>query len=107
MSDIRETLRLTPDLRHRHVVALEEAIFHQRPGVLLAARSSSSAGVYTRAAIEAGWIASPKTESGKFGDEVRHFVDGVNVDEMPPWEVRYIGAAVATLYEELTGIPKN
>jgi len=109
MADIRETLKLKEDLRHRDVVALEDAIYRlpNRLLVLSAANSSRTADVLTRAAIEAGWIVAPKIESGKFGDETRHFVDGVNVDDMQAWEVLHIGTAVERLHKTVTDTPKN
>jgi len=108
MSDIRKTLKLKDDLRHKDVVALEDAIYRQPPRLLLSARDTNrGADVYIRAAIEAGWIAAPKVEYGKFGDETRYFVDGVNVDELLPWEALHIGNAIDNLYRTVTAAPKN
>ena len=108
MSDIRQTLQLKADLRHRDMVVFEEAISRQ-PAKLLAAASGSSraSDVYLRAAIDAGWITAPKTETGKFEAETRHFVDGVNVDELPPWVVRFIGQRIEAAYNQAASIPKN
>jgi hypothetical protein len=109
MSDIRKTLKLKDDLRHKDVVALEDAIYRQPNRLLMlsAANSSRTADVLTRAAIEAGWITEPKTESGKFGEETRHFVDGVNVDDMEAWQVLHIGSSVERLHKSITDAPKN
>lgn len=108
MTNIREQLRFVEDMRHRHVLALERAIFNLPAKVLIAARGSSlSADAYTRAAIEAGWIASPSVEVGEFEKEKRYFIDGVNLEDMPAWAVRYVGAQVLDRYEALTAVPKN
>ena len=107
MSHFHDVLQFRDGLKHRDVVIFEEAIFKLPARLLSAAVSNRSADVYVRAAIEAGWIAAPKTESGKFGDEQRHFIEGVNIDDMEAGAVRYIGAEVAALYERLTSYPKN
>lgn len=59
-----------------------------------AATLSSNRGVMVKAAIRSGWITSPVMCED-------------DVDTMPPWLVQWIAERVATLYEEVTTIPKN
>ena len=108
MSDIRDTLKLATGLKHKHIVALEEAIFKFPTSLLMrAVNSSVAAGIYVKAAVKAGWIVEPANETGEFNKAERYFIDGVDVDEMEAWEVAYLGREVEQLYNSLTNIPKN
>ncbi len=55
---------------------------------------SGNRGVMVKAAVRAGWIVSPELTEA-------------DVDSMRPWLVQWIAVRVATLYDEVTTIPKN
>jgi hypothetical protein len=60
-----------------------------------------------KAAIAAGWVEEPDCEAGDFGDEKRYFYDGVNIDEMKPGAVRWLGTQIDNAYSDAVEIPKN
>jgi len=77
---------------HLITEALEQAIkvLDENESLTLAANR----GVMVKAAIRAGWIVSPE-------------ITEAEVDHLRPWLVQWIAVRVATLYDEVTTIPKN
>mgnify|MGYP003565599319 CR=1 FL=1 len=61
--------------------------------------SNWAAGGALKAAIEAGWVEAPKTETGEFEGEKRFFFDGKDVDEMDPGLVRHLGNEIDKKYQ--------
>ena len=55
---------------------------------------SANHGVMVKAAMESGWILSPRMSAEE-------------VDDLPTWKVSWIAERVAALYLEVTTIPKN
>lgn len=60
-----------------------------------------------KAAIAAGWVESPACEVGDFKGEKRYYYGGKDIDEMHPGAVRWLGAQIDRIYNEVTEIPKN
>lgn len=69
---------------------------------------SSNRSVMVKAALMSGWIISlhkiPETPEGQ---STRIMETPEEVDRMKPWLVGWIAKHVASLYEEVTTIPKN
>lgn len=80
--------------------------------VYLRGPSGSRNGAELRAAIGAGWIASPECirqtvqpDGGK--QRVEFLFDGVKVEDMAPNHVAWLAQYIRTMYDEATEIPPN
>ena len=69
---------------------------------------SSNRGVMVKAAIMSGWIVALEKIPEKPEDQpIRLMETPEEVDRMKPWLVHWIAERVASLYLEVTTIPKN
>lgn len=124
----KEAFHLKADLRQKDVYAFEGALREQETKaptlenvisrafqVLRAVGMTIEANIesehHLKAAIRAGWIESPLCEvaevslNGTGRKTVRFFVDGVNVDELHPGQVRWYGKQVQTAYNRAVEDP--
>jgi len=108
----QEEFALKDELLQGDFDAIEIALFRM-PGLAITSRHADLSvvhGSWLRAAIEAGWIASPKCRAlvdDKNGERA-YFYDGTDVDEMHPAKVNWLGKRIVERHDRIIKEdPKN
>lgn len=106
----QQDFELKENLTQGDFEALELALF-KMPNIATTFRRAELSivrGAYLRAAIQAGWIVSPKCKSLVDEKDAVYVYDGVDVDEMHPAKVNWLGEQVVNRHDAiLSEDPKN
>lgn len=106
----QEKFALKEKLTQGDFEALELALF-KMPNIATAFRRvelSVVRGSYLRAAIQAGWIEEPPCKSMVDEKDAVYIYDGVDVDQLHPAKVSWLGKQVIDKHDAIMGEdPKN
>jgi hypothetical protein len=100
----QDDFKLKSDLFQRDIVKFELAISKY---AMIYSAANLVAANFLKAAIEAEWVVSPPCEVGEFAGDKRYYYDGVDVDDMHPGKLRWIGDRAASAYNEAVSAPPN
>lgn len=112
MPEWQEQFKIKEELLHKDFEAIELALFDMPNAARIFRNADLSVvrGSWLKAAIHAGWIISPECKAliDRRNNEAAYMYDGVDVDEMHPAKVLWLGKQIIDAHDSLVAEdPKN